>query len=119
MEQTKTRTRKKNNDIKALRSEQWLTILEASEYLGISVDNFKSYLNDGFFIPSRSLSGGEQLINLDSLDDFLKGGQRARPSEAQHLKQQKAQAQLREVGEGVKRNIQGEINNIKNRLPKL
>ena len=120
MEQTKTRNKAKaKNDVKALRSEQWLSILEASEYIGISVDNFNSYLEDGYFMPSRSLEGGEPLIFLESIDDFLKNGQRARPSQAKMQIEQQQRRELREIGDSLKRSVSIAIGDMEQKLPKL
>jgi hypothetical protein len=49
------------------------------------------------------------LVNRDSIDDYLTGGQCTRPSDAIFQKEQRANRELRERAKGMKRNLSNKM----------
>ena len=80
-----------------------------AQYLNISEDKVKELLDDGYFILSNATTAGAALIDIESINKYLRNGLRARPSDSQFAKDQRIRQELRERGESMKNNLQRQI----------
>jgi len=104
------------SEVNAVRQENWLTQGELAKYLNISDKEVQDLLMDGYFRLSNAMVKADRLIHLESVDEYLKTGTRARSSDSLFAKKQKAKQELRERAEGLKSNITNKINQLSTQL---
>ncbi len=103
---TKSRT---PQEIAAIRNETWLNLKETAQYLNIPEDKVKELLDDGYFILSNATTAGAALIDIESINKYLRDNLRARPSDSKFAQDQRIRQELRERGESMKNNLQRQI----------
>ena len=104
------------SEINIIRQESWLTQKELGLYMNKSDKEIEELLDDGFFKLSNASAKVDRLVYLESVDEYLKTGQRARSSDSIFAKKQKEKRELQERVEGMKTNLANKVNKINEQL---
>jgi len=104
------------SEVNAVRQESWLTQQETGKFLNISDKEVEDLLMDGHFKLFNATVKADRLIYLESVNEYLKTGVRARSRESQFAKKQKAKRELRERADGLKTNLTNKINKLSEQL---